>query len=110
MVRGYKGVLLVVSHGERDRVWPQSEVVRGTCTSNTAAALLQPAASFIVFSVKSCLKGSLTSSLIYNIVLPSDRAFMDAVAPKLLVLKGDGLVRMFQGSYSEVRAGIKCGL
>jgi len=34
--------------------------------------------------------------------LPLDRAFMDAVAPKLLVLKGDGLVRMFQGSYSEV--------
>ena len=30
---------------------------------------------------------------------------MDAVASKLLVLKGDGLVRMFQGSYSEVRAG-----
>ena len=34
---------------------------------------------------------------------------MDAVAPKLLVLKGDGLVRMFQGSYSEVRVRYKCG-
>ncbi|GAX75302.1 hypothetical protein CEUSTIGMA_g2747.t1 [Chlamydomonas eustigma] len=35
------------------------------------------------------------------LVVSHDRAFMDAVAPRLLVLKGDGLVRMFQGSYSE---------
>ncbi len=31
------------------------------------------------------------------LVVSHDRAFMDAVAPRLLVLKGDGLVRMFQG-------------
>ncbi|EFJ52913.1 hypothetical protein VOLCADRAFT_86383 [Volvox carteri f. nagariensis] len=30
-----------------------------------------------------------------------DRAFMDNVAERLMVLQGDGLVRMFDGSYSE---------
>ncbi len=30
------------------------------------------------------------------LVVSHDRAFMDNVAPKLLVLKGDGIVRMFQ--------------
>ena len=43
-------------------------------------------------------------TFLYVHLLPlfADRAFMDAVAPRLLVLKGDGLVRMFQGTYSEV--------
>ncbi|KAG1674033.1 hypothetical protein FOA52_000339 [Chlamydomonas sp. UWO 241] len=35
------------------------------------------------------------------LVVSHDRAFMDGVADRLLVLKGDGLVRMFQGNYSE---------
>lgn len=33
-----------------------------------------------------------------------DRAFMDNVTDRLLVLKGDGLVRLFDGSYSEYLA------
>jgi ATP-binding cassette subfamily F protein uup len=35
------------------------------------------------------------------LVVSHDRAFMDGVADKLLVLKGDGLVRVFEGNYSE---------
>ena len=37
VVRGYKGVLLVVSHGERDR-GPQEVILGILCTNNTAAA------------------------------------------------------------------------
>ncbi|KAL6746405.1 P-loop containing nucleoside triphosphate hydrolase protein [Haematococcus lacustris] len=35
------------------------------------------------------------------LVVSHDRAFMDNVAERLLVLKGDGLVRLFEGSYGE---------
>ncbi len=35
-----------------------------------------------------------------------DRAFMDNVAERLLVLEGDGLVRLFDGSYSEVGCNV----
>lgn len=31
-----------------------------------------------------------------------DRAFMDGLAPRLLALRGDGSVRLFDGTYSEV--------
>lgn len=36
-------------------------------------------------------------------MLGGRRAFMDNVADRLLVLKGDGLVRLFEGNYSDVR-------
>lgn len=35
------------------------------------------------------------------LVVSHDRAFMDNVTNRLLVLKGDGLVRLFEGTYSE---------
>ena len=33
-----------------------------------------------------------------------DRAFMAGAAARLFVLRGDGVVRLFEGSYEEVRA------
>ncbi len=35
---------------------------------------------------------------------PLSRAFLDNVVDRMLVLKGDGLVRLFDGSYTEVRS------
>jgi ATP-binding cassette subfamily F protein uup len=37
------------------------------------------------------------------LVVSHDRAFMDNVTDRLLVLKGDGYVRLFDGKYNEVR-------
>lgn len=37
------------------------------------------------------------------LVVSHDRAFVEAVAERLFVLRGDGLVRLFDGPYSEVR-------
>lgn len=35
------------------------------------------------------------------LVVSHDRTFMDNVADRLLILKGDGLVRLFDGTYSD---------
>lgn len=35
-------------------------------------------------------------------VVSHDRAFLESTADRLLVLEGDGLVRVFDGPYSEV--------
>lgn len=37
------------------------------------------------------------------LVASHDRSFMDGVCDRLLVLRGDGLVRLFDGTYSEYR-------
>lgn len=37
-------------------------------------------------------------------VVSHDRAFLEATADRLFVLQGDGLVRLFEGTYSEVTA------
>jgi hypothetical protein len=36
----------------------------------------------------------------------SRSSFMDNVSDRLLVLKGDGLVRLFDGTYTEVRRDV----
>ncbi len=36
------------------------------------------------------------------LVVSHDRAFLEATADRLFVLRGDGLVRLFDGPYSEV--------
>ena len=37
------------------------------------------------------------------IVASHDRALLDAIAPRLLVLPGDGHVQLYDGRYSQVR-------
>ena len=37
------------------------------------------------------------------VVVSHDRQFVECTAERLFVLRGDGLVRLFDGSYSEVR-------
>ena len=36
------------------------------------------------------------------VVVSHDRQFVECTAERLFVLRGDGLVRLFDGSYSEV--------
>lgn len=64
--------------------------------------MLQPTNDLDLATIES-LEGFLAGYSGCLLVASHDRAFMDGL-DRLLVLQGDGLVRLFEGSYSEVQS------
>ena len=58
---------------------------------------LHPCGAFL-----QALEGMLAEYRGVLLVVSHDRAFLEATAERLFVLNGDGLVRLFDGRYSEV--------
>lgn len=105
LVRGYKGVLLVVSHDRwAGHACSLVAVVQPRVRNQTGSSL----------AAGSCEQRTMVSSLpeqcgvphLVHLPLPHGlwpfRAFMDNVADRLLVLRGDGKVALFEGTYTEV--------